>query len=186
MTNPHDPRNSQATLKQRLLQHSVESLSTKDPRPLAVIMGTVFSCFASTFLYVGEFLENVFLAVGEIGAVLVRGLIGLVVSLCDLLAAVSCCYRVPWSERPDRSFYTYTTQTTDLAITNTTLASVGGKQVLSSVFTKEGREQRKENKAAKRKAALLKTEEGAAARSTNKTEAEAAARTDKEKTTTKT
>ena len=134
-------------------------------------MGSVFSCLASTFVYLGEFLENVFLAIGEIGAVLVRALIGIVVSLCDLLAAVSCCYRVPWSERPDRSFYTYTTQTTDLATTNATLATVGGKQVLSSVFTKEGREQRKEIKAARKKAAVLKSEEDAAVRTAKKEQA---------------
>ncbi|SPO23102.1 uncharacterized protein UTRI_01780 [Ustilago trichophora] len=133
-------------------------------------MGSVFSCLASTFIYLGEFLENVFLAIGEIGAVLVRAVIGIVVSLCDLLAAISCCYRVPWSERPDRSFYTYGAANTNLASTNTTLATVGGKQVLSSVFTKEGREQRKEIKAARKKAAVLKAEEDAAVRFVKKEE----------------
>lgn len=131
-------------------------------------MGTVFSCLASTLIYLGEFLENVFLAIGEIGAVLVRAIIGIVVSLCDLLAAVSCCYRVPWSERPDRSFYTYSTNTATIAANDSALASVGGKQVLSSVFTKQGREQRKEIKAAKKKAAALKKEEDAAMREAKK------------------
>lgn len=134
-------------------------------------MGSVFSCLASTFMYLGEFLENVFLAVGEIGAVLVRAIIGIVVSLCDLLAAISCCYRVPWSERPDRSSFTYSAQTTQLAAANTsTLASVGGKQVLSSVFTKEGREQRREIKAARKKAAELKAQDDAVVKNAKKEE----------------
>ncbi|GAC96361.1 ribosomal DNA transcription factor [Pseudozyma hubeiensis SY62] len=137
-------------------------------------MGSVFSCLASTFIYLGEFLENVFLAIGEIGAVLVRAIIGIVVSLCDLLAAISCCYRVPWSERPDRSFYTYSTNTTTMvASSNSALATVGGKQVLSSVFTKEGREQRKQIKAARIKAAALKAEQVAAARDAKKAEGDA-------------
>ncbi|KAJ9478326.1 Ribosomal DNA transcription factor [Pseudozyma hubeiensis] len=132
-------------------------------------MGSVFSCLASAFIYLGEFLENVFLAIGEIGAVLVRAIIGIVVSLCDLLAAISCCYRVPWSERPDRSFYTYSTNDTTMAASsNNALATVGGKQVLSSVFTKQGREQRKQIKAAKSKAAALKADQVAAARDAKK------------------
>ncbi|SJX61701.1 uncharacterized protein SRS1_12685 [Sporisorium reilianum f. sp. reilianum] len=150
-------------------------------------MGSVFSCLASTFIYLGEFLENVFLALGEIGAVLVRAIFGIVVSLCDLLAAISCCYRVPWSERPDRSFYTFqtnTTTTTAAVTSSNALSDVGGKQVLSSVFTKQGREQRKQIKAAKDKEAALKAEEVTAARSAKKAEVEAqkkAAKEEKEK-----
>lgn len=141
-------------------------------------MGSVFSCLASTFIYLGEFLENVFLALGEIGAVLVRAVIGIVVSLCDLLAAISCCYRVPWSERPDRTSFTFvsTSNTTATVTSSNALSDVGGKHVLSSVFTKEGREQRKQLKAAKDKAA--------AARGAKKAEAEAqkkAAKEEKEK-----
>lgn len=127
-------------------------------------MGNVFSCLASTFIYLGEFFENVFLALGEIGAVLVRGVIGVIVTLCDLLAATSCCYRVPWSERPDRSSFTYSTNTTAVVTNKGALAAVGGKQVLSSLFTKEGREQRKQVKAVKKKARALKQEESAAAK----------------------
>lgn len=131
-------------------------------------MGSIFSCLASTCIYLGEFLENVFLALGEIGAVLVRAIIGIVVSLCDLLAAISCCYRVPWSERPDRSFYAYTTNAAAVNTNgNSTLATVGGKQGLSSVFTKQGREQRKQMNAARKKAAALKAEEVATAQSVN-------------------
>lgn len=140
-------------------------------------MGSVFSCLASTFMYLGEFVENAFLAVGEIGAVLSRALIGIVVSLCDLLAAISCCYRVPWSQRPDRSFFTYSSLTyssqdnTQLATTNSsTMASVGGKQVLSSLLTKQGREQREEIKAARQKAAKVKAEKDAVVRIAKKEE----------------
>ncbi|KAJ1027454.1 hypothetical protein NDA18_003460 [Ustilago nuda] len=135
-------------------------------------MGSAFSCLASTFMYLGEFVENAFLAVGEIGAVLSRALIGIVVSLCDLLAAISCCYRVPWSQRPDRSFFTYSSQdNTQLATTNSsTLASVGGKQVLSSLLTKQGREQREEIKAARKKAAKVKAEKDAVVSITKKEE----------------
>ncbi|CCF53571.1 hypothetical protein NDA11_000350 [Ustilago hordei] len=140
-------------------------------------MGSVFSCLASTFMYLGEFVENAFLAVGEIGAVLSRALIGIVVSLCDFLAAISCCYRVPWSQRPDRSFFTYSSLTyssqdnTQLATTNSsTLASVGGKQVLSSLLTKQGREQREEIKAARKKAAKVKAEKDAVVSITKKEE----------------
>jgi hypothetical protein len=135
-------------------------------------MGSVFSCLASTFLYLGEFLENVFLAVGEISAVLVRALFGIVVSLCDLLAAISCCCRVPWSERPDRAYYSYSAPTTHaIATTNpAALSTIGGKQVLSSVFTKEGREQRKQIKTARKKEAELKAEQDASTRAAKKDE----------------
>ncbi|SNX83277.1 uncharacterized protein MEPE_01984 [Melanopsichium pennsylvanicum] len=145
-------------------------------------MGSVFSCLASTFSYLGEFLENVFLAIGEVGAVLVRGIIGIVVTLCDLLAAISCCYRVPWSERPDRSFYTYTVTNTVPEGANTMLTQVGSKQVLSNLFTKEGREQRKQITEARKKAVALEAEEDAAVRSAKKQEeVEKAAKADAEK-----
>lgn len=49
------------------------------------------------------------LAVGEVGAILVRGLFGLIVGICDVLAACMCCCRVPFAERPDRDGYTYST-----------------------------------------------------------------------------
>jgi hypothetical protein len=49
-------------------------------------------------MWLGELLENVFLAIGEIGSILVRGIFGLLIGLCDVLAALSCCCRVPWSE----------------------------------------------------------------------------------------
>ncbi|PWZ00653.1 hypothetical protein BCV70DRAFT_160059 [Testicularia cyperi] len=126
-------------------------------------MGNVFSCLASTFLYLGEFLENVFLALGEIGAVLVRAIFGIVISLCDLLAAISCCYRVPWSERPDRSYFNYQTN-----LATTDMTSVGSKQVLGGVFTKEGREHRKVAKEARKKALEIKAEADAAAQKEQK------------------
>lgn len=136
-------------------------------------MGCVFSCFSTVFIWVGELLENVCLAMGEIGAVLVRAVVGILVSLCDCLAAVSCCYRVPWSERPDRSDFIFTAQTTELAANNTsTLASVGGKRVLWSTFTKEGREQKRQIKAASKKVKELKAEAMAMAKAEKK-EAEA-------------
>ncbi|PWN35163.1 uncharacterized protein FA14DRAFT_160432 [Meira miltonrushii] len=72
-------------------------------------MGIVCSCFASTFLLIGEIFSTVFLAVGEVGAMLVRGLFSLLVGLCDVLAACMCCCQVPFSERPDRNGYTYNT-----------------------------------------------------------------------------
>lgn len=64
---------------------------------------------ASTFLLLGEICSTLFLAVGEVGAILVRGLFSLIVGLCDVLAACACCCQVPFAERPDRAGYTYTT-----------------------------------------------------------------------------
>ncbi|SYW77846.1 uncharacterized protein UBRO2_02038 [Ustilago bromivora] len=91
-------------------------------------------------MYLGEFVENAFLAVGEIGAVLSRALIGIV-------------------------------DNTQLATTNSsTLASVGGKQVLSSLLTKQGREQREEIKAARKKTAKVKAEKDAVVRIAKKEE----------------
>ncbi|EPQ28916.1 uncharacterized protein PFL1_06873 [Pseudozyma flocculosa PF-1] len=122
-------------------------------------MGCVFSCLASTFIYAGEVLQQLCLAVGEISAVLVRALFGLVVVLCDVLAAVSCCWRVPWSERPDRSTYSYDTRL---------LADVGGQKVLSGAFTKQGREQRRQIKEARNKERELEAEQRAAKRKEEK------------------
>ena len=72
-------------------------------------MGTVFSCLATGFMYLGEIMSTAFLAVGELGSVLSRGLFGLIVGICDVLAACMCCCRVPFEDRPDRDGYTYTT-----------------------------------------------------------------------------
>ncbi|PWO01066.1 hypothetical protein FA09DRAFT_335706 [Tilletiopsis washingtonensis] len=110
-------------------------------------MGVVFSCFAQSFMWLGELLENVFLAIGEIGSILVRGIFGLLIGLCDVLAALSCCCRVPWSERPDRTSYTY----------HTAASNVGGRQVFASL-TPAGRAARKQQKAAAKKEHELRIE----------------------------
>lgn len=60
-------------------------------------------------MLIGEIFSTLFLAVGEVGAILIRGLFSLIVGLCDILAACACCCQVPFSERPDRNGYTYTT-----------------------------------------------------------------------------
>lgn len=53
-------------------------------------------------------------------------------------------------------------QDTNFVATNGALASVGGKKVLRSVLTKEGREQRRQNKEAKRKVEEMREEDEAA------------------------
>ena len=97
-------------------------------------------------MYIGEILENVFLAVGEVSAVLVRLVFNLLVSLCDLFATISCCCRVPWSERPARGFDNHSSQ----------FAAVGGRQVMAGIVTKEGRERRQQEKEAAKKEKELK------------------------------
>ncbi|PWN47352.1 hypothetical protein IE53DRAFT_254542 [Violaceomyces palustris] len=104
-------------------------------------MGCVFSCLASCMMWTGELLENLMLAIGEIGSVLVRGVFAIVVGLLDVLAAASCCYRVPWSERPDREFYTYSSLGRE----------VGGRSVLKSTFSKQARKERRQIKEARAK-----------------------------------
>lgn len=134
-------------------------------------MGIVCSCFASVFMWTGELLESesirflwaghvsdpnriradVFLAVGEIGSLLVRGIFGLLVGCCDLLAAVSCCCTVPYSERPDRTSYTVTSLN----------HNVGRGGFYQSYFTETGRVQRTQEKLAKKKEHDLRTEQAA-------------------------
>lgn len=77
--------------------------------PIPTLQGIVCSCMASTLILVGEVFSTLFLAVGEVGAILVRGVFALLVGICDVLAACACCCQVPFSERPDRNGYTYTT-----------------------------------------------------------------------------
>lgn len=77
-------------------------------------MGVVFSCLASCFMFAGELLSSVCLGLGEFGSILCRGLFGVIVGICDVLAACMCCCQVPFSDRPDRDGYTYST----LAFTN--------------------------------------------------------------------
>ncbi|CAO1638707.1 unnamed protein product [Sympodiomycopsis kandeliae] len=103
-------------------------------------MGCVCSCFASVFLWTGELLENLFLAIGEIGSILIRGIFSILVSLCDLLASVSCCWRVPYDERPDRQTYQFHNLAQPLS------------QPRKSLLTKEGRAQRSAEKQSRRAA----------------------------------
>ncbi|CEH19386.1 hypothetical protein CBOM_06714 [Ceraceosorus bombacis] len=136
-------------------------------------MGIVCSCFSTVFLWTGELLENLALAIGEISSILIRGIFSLLIGLCDVLAAISCCCRVPYSERPGRSGYTY--DTVLLADSPPFLrgapaavsvpAASSGTGVLRSVFTKQGRQHRKDaraakaqNEAARKKEAAIKKE----------------------------
>lgn len=112
-------------------------------------MGQVFSCLASACACVGELLENVCLALGEVAAVLVRGVVGLLVGLLDLLAALACCWRVPWSQRPTGTMLVLP------ATPESNLESVGGKRVLYSLFA---RQERKTAKAAKSQGVQTVTE----------------------------
>lgn len=86
-------------------------------------------------------MENVFLAVGEIASVLVRGIFAILVGLCDILAAISCCWRVPFSQRPDRETYTY----------DTLNKRVGGRHGNRSLFTAQGRMEKKQEKENRKK-----------------------------------
>lgn len=102
-------------------------------------MGQVFSCLASTCGCVGEVLENVCLAIGEIGAVLVRGVFGILIGLLDLLAALSCCWRVPWSQRPTRTMILLPTPPSPSSAVphqqaKSHLSTIGGKRILHSLF----------------------------------------------------
>jgi hypothetical protein len=72
-------------------------------------MGIVFSSFASCFMFIGEILSYLCLGIGELGSILVHGIFGLIVGICDVLAACMCCCQVPFSDRPDRDGYTYST-----------------------------------------------------------------------------
>lgn len=98
-------------------------------------------------------LADLCLAIGEISSILVRGIFSVLVAICDVLASVACCWRVPYDERPDRQTYQYN------------LAAVG-KPVSPqrpSVLTKAGRDQRakerQEKKAAERERQLKLQEE---------------------------
>lgn len=81
-------------------------------------------------------------SVGEVGAILIRGLFGLIVGLCDVLAACMCCCQVPFSERPDRGTYTYS---------SIHRSNVGSTQVLLGGFTKQGRRDRAVRKELRKK-----------------------------------
>ncbi|KAL9935211.1 hypothetical protein V8E36_005559 [Tilletia maclaganii] len=87
-------------------------------------MGAVFSSLGTVFSWVGMVFETLCLAIGEIASVLVRGIFTIVVGLCDVLAAVSCCCRRPWSDRPSRGQYDGQYQT---------MLNVGGEQVLKNL-----------------------------------------------------
>ncbi|CAO1617200.1 unnamed protein product [Parajaminaea phylloscopi] len=129
-------------------------------------MGCICSCFASVFMWTGELLENVFLALGEIGSILVRGIFTLLVGLCDVLAAASCCWRVPYDERPDRNTYVFSAASAGggnnnvnaLALPPTSPAA-GRIGVLRSWFTKDGREARKQERDARKRARELQVAE---------------------------
>ncbi|KAE8219693.1 hypothetical protein CF319_g6658 [Tilletia indica] len=87
-------------------------------------MGVVFSTLGTVVSWIGTALETVCLAIGEIASVLVRGVITVIVGLCDVLAALSCCYRRPWSRRPSRGPYDGQYDT---------ILNVGGEQVLKKL-----------------------------------------------------
>ncbi|PWN25762.1 hypothetical protein BDZ90DRAFT_61982 [Jaminaea rosea] len=111
-------------------------------------MGCVFSSLAQVFLYVGEFFENVFLLLGEILSVLTRGIFTLLVGICDILAAASCCCRVPYDQRPDRGTFVYS---------NAITKDVGGNKVLNKmVISQADRAKQREDKLKKTEAALEK------------------------------
>lgn len=74
--------------------------------------------------------------VGEIASVLVRGIFAVLVGLCDILAAISCCWRVPFSQRPDRETYTY----------DTINKNVGGRHGTRNLFSAQARKARKQEK----------------------------------------
>lgn len=69
-------------------------------------------------MFVGEILSTATLAIGEIGALLVRGIFALIVGICDVTAASMCCCRVPFSDRPDRDGYTYSTVRTPVVMSD--------------------------------------------------------------------
>lgn len=66
-------------------------------------------------MFLGEFTSCLCLGVGQLSSVLVRGAFGLVVGICDVLAACMCCWQVPFSDRPDRDGYTYATLNADIS-----------------------------------------------------------------------
>lgn len=87
---------------------------------------------------------DLLLAIADIGVVLIRGVIAVLVSLCDLLASCACCYRVPWDERPDRDTYTY----------STVMKASAAQQHRRGPFwwaTKQGRMEVKQEKAARKR-----------------------------------
>lgn len=87
---------------------------------------------------------DVFLALGEILSVLTRGIFSVLVGICDVLAAASCCWRVPYDQRPDRGTFVYS---------NAITKDVGGGKVLGKVV--KSQEER-----ARRREELLKKGEG--------------------------
>ncbi|KAK0561068.1 hypothetical protein OC844_003415 [Tilletia horrida] len=87
-------------------------------------MGVVFSTLGTALSWIGSTLEMLCLAVGEIASVLVRGIFTILVGLCDVAAALSCCYRRPWSRRPARGAYDGEYDT---------MLNVGGQQVLKNL-----------------------------------------------------
>lgn len=74
------------------------------------------------------------MAAGEISSILVRGIFSILVSLCDVLASISCCWRVPYDERPDRQTYTFNTLAEPL------------ESPRPSLLTRKGRELRKQQR----------------------------------------
>jgi hypothetical protein len=94
-------------------------------------------------------LLDVFLFIGEIGSLLVRGIFSFLVGLCDCLAAWSCCCQVPWAQRPNRTSYDFRSMGTN----------VGRGGVLASYTTKDGRAARQQVKDAKKKEAEMKKED---------------------------
>ncbi|CAD6884249.1 unnamed protein product [Tilletia controversa] len=87
-------------------------------------MGVVFSTLGTALSWIGTALEMSLLAIGEIASVLVRGIFTIIVGLCDVLAAISCCCRRPWSRRPSRGPYDGQYDT---------ILNVGGEQVLKKL-----------------------------------------------------
>lgn len=121
---------------------------------------------------------DVLLAIGEIGSVLVRVLFATFAGLCDVVAAVSCCWRVPYDERPDRNNYVSSVTSgvengfNDLYLPPTS-PTVGRVGVLCRHFTQQGRYARKQEREARKKASELHIAEKRQAREAKKPQAKA-------------
>jgi hypothetical protein len=98
-------------------------------------MGVVFSCLAGACMMLGELISTLFLGLGEVASMLTRGVFGLIVGICDVLAACMCCWQVPFSDRPDRDRYTYTT----LLLNNKVNSSLGSSPQMINVQAEKGR-----------------------------------------------
>lgn len=97
-------------------------------------------------MFAGEVLSAVFLGIGEFGSIISRGLFGLIVGICDVLAACMCCCQVPFSDRPDRDGYTYSTLALTTPVVNKTrfsnasLANLSKRLVVEKATAEESSE----------------------------------------------